>query len=148
MHSRMTLVGRVGRDPETRYTPDGTPVVNLSVAEDRGFGDRKTTVWWRVACWRKTAETVQSYVHKGDLLLFEGRVLEPRVYTGRDGQQRASLEMNAEYMRILQSRRPDDAPSAAPQQATAAARPQATATVAAETEEDGLAFDGVDEIPF
>ena len=156
MHSNTTLVGRVGRDPELRYLPDGTAVANVSLAEQRGFGERKTTVWWRVAVWRNTAETAAKWVHKGDIVLFEGKVQEPRVYTNKQGQQVASLELSASYMRIVQSTRsdeqaPDDAQGEqqarpAPQQATkpAVAQQQAFKPNPATLAE----LDALDEIPF
>jgi single-strand DNA-binding protein len=71
MYQRLVLVGRLGRDPEMRYTPDGTPVTSFSVATDRRWTDasgqqQERTVWFRVTAWRRLAETCNQYLRKGD----------------------------------------------------------------------------------
>ena len=104
MYHRTIIVGRAGNDPQMRYTPDGTPVTSLSVAVNTGHGDQQRTVWYRVSCWRKTAEAVNQYVKKGALLLCEGELSEPKPYQGKDGEWRASLDLVAYTVKFLSSK--------------------------------------------
>lgn len=104
MYHRTIIVGRAGGDPQMRYTPDGTPVTSLSVAVNTGYGDKKRTVWYRVSCWRKTAEAVNQYVVKGALLLCEGELTEPKPYQAKDGEWRASLDLVAHTVKFLSSK--------------------------------------------
>ena len=105
MYPRTIIVGRAGNAPTMRYTPDGTPVTSLSVAINTGYGDKERTVWYRVTCWRKLAETVSQYVRKGELLLCEGELSEPRPYQSKgDGEWRASLDLTCYTVKVLSSR--------------------------------------------
>jgi len=87
-----------------RHTPDGTPVTSLSVAVNTGYGDKERTVWYRVTCWRKTAEAVGQYVRKGELLLCEGELSEPKPFQGKDGTWRASLDLTCYTVKFLSSK--------------------------------------------
>ena len=89
----VTLIGHLGRDPESKYTPDGTAVVNFSVATSRKRRDGEVTTWWRCAIFGKRGETLAQYLHKGDPVLIHG---EPylRTYTTQDGTERHSLEVD------------------------------------------------------
>jgi single-strand DNA-binding protein len=118
MYQRLVLVGRLGRDPEMRYTPDGTPVTSFSVATDRRWTDasgqqQERTVWFRVTAWRRLAETCNQYLTKGRMVLVEGELNEPRPYQGRDGEWRASLDVTANLVRFLGGRS-DAGPGGAP----------------------------------
>lgn len=108
-------VGNLGRDPEMRYTPSGQAVTNLSVAVNDDYtnsnGERvKRTIWVRVSTWGKQAEACNQYLKKGSKVLVEGRLTAdpatggPRVWTGQDGQTRASYEVSAVTVRFLSSR--------------------------------------------
>ena len=103
MFQKTTLVGRLGQDPNMRYTADGNPVTNISVAVDTGFGDHKTTLWWRCSFWGKQAETVNQFCKKGQLVLVEGEVQAPRPYQDREGQWRANLDLRGNNIRFLSS---------------------------------------------
>lgn len=109
------LVGNVGRDPEMRYTPTGQPVTSFSVATNRQYVNNngetiKETAWFRVSVWGKQAESCNQYLKKGAKVLVEGRLTPdpatggPRVWTGQDGQPRASFEITAQVVRFLSSR--------------------------------------------
>jgi single-strand DNA-binding protein len=105
MFQQLILVGNLGSDPELRYTADGTPVANFSVAvnrtwtkEDGSHGDE--TTWFRVTAWRKLAEIASQYLKKGRQVLVVGRV-SGRGYVGTDGTPRASLEVNADTIKFL-----------------------------------------------
>lgn len=109
------FAGNLGRDPEMRYTPSGQAVTNLSVAVNDDYtnsnGERvKRTIWVRVSTWGKQAEICNQYLKKGSKVLVEGRLIAdqatggPRVWTGQDGQPRASYEVSAVTVRFLSSR--------------------------------------------
>ena len=101
MYQKTTLVGRLGADPMLRYTPEGNPVTNISVAVDVGFGDRKTTLWYRCSFWGKQAETVNQFCKKGQLVLVEGEMQAPRPYQNRDQEWRCNLELRGYNIRFL-----------------------------------------------
>jgi single-strand DNA-binding protein len=103
---KLIIVGRVGRDPEMRYTKSGVPVTSFSVAVDKRWnnqdGDQQEkTTWFRVTCWRKLAETAAQYLQKGKLILVEGEI-DSSAYTDKQsGNARSSLEMTASNFRFL-----------------------------------------------
>jgi single-strand DNA-binding protein len=116
MYQKIILIGRLGRDPEMRYTPDGTPVTSFSVATDRVWTDangqqQKRAVWFRVTAWRRLAETCNQYLTKGQLVMVEGELSEPKPFQGRDGEWRASLEVRAFTVKFLGSRGEAAAPA-------------------------------------
>jgi len=115
MYQKVVLVGNLSRDPEMRYTSDGTPVTNLSVAtSERWTGQdgqqQERTTWWRVSVWGRQAETVNQYLAKGRQVLVEGRVNPdpetggPRVFTRSDGSAGAAYEVRAITVRFLGGR--------------------------------------------
>lgn len=111
MFHKVILVGNLGRDPEMRYTPSGQAVTNLSVATNRRYKDSSgeahdETVWFRVSVWGRQAESVNQYLSKGRQVLVEGRLNpdengNPRMWTGNDGQSRASYEVTAQTVQFL-----------------------------------------------
>ena len=112
MYQRLTIIGNLGQDPEMRYMSDGTPVTNFSVATNRRWtsadgSQGEETVWFRVTAWRRMAEVCNEYLEKGRQVLVEGRLRPdrdtggPRVWTGRDGQPRASFEVTASTVKFL-----------------------------------------------
>lgn len=118
-YQTVIIAGNVGRDPEMRYTPSGQAVTSFSVAINEAYtsnsGEKvKKTVWFRVSAWGKQAETCNQYVKKGQMVLVEGRLTGdqatggPRVWTGQDGQPRASFEISASTVRFLSSRQDGD----------------------------------------
>ena len=106
--NKITIVGYLGRDPELRYTPQGTAVCNFSVAttEKRksvGGGMDEYTIWFRITAWGRQAELAAEYLAKGRQVYVEGR-LRREEYTDRDGNQRTSLEVNASDIQFLGQR--------------------------------------------
>lgn len=106
--NRVILVGRLGRDPETRYTGAGQAVCNFSLATDESFRDRngerqKRTEWHKIVVWGKQAEIAQQYLKKGSLIYVEGRI-QSREWTDKEGQKRTSFEIVANNFRMLGSR--------------------------------------------
>ena len=71
-YARAILLGHLGRDPETRYLRDGTPVTHFSLATSRSRGGNQTTTWWRCACFGKPGAVIAQYARQGDPLLVEG----------------------------------------------------------------------------
>ena len=115
MYQTVIIAGNLGSDPEMRYTPDGTPVTNFSVATNRRWSGqdgtpREKTVWFRVTVWRRQAETCNQYLQKGRSVLVEGELNPdpdtggPRIWTGNDGKPRASYELTARTVRFLGGR--------------------------------------------
>jgi single-strand DNA-binding protein len=106
--NRVILVGRLGRDPETRFTGSGQAVANFSVATDETFKDRngerqKRTEWHKIVVWSKQAEIAQQYLKKGSLVYIEGRI-QSREWQDKEGQKRTSFEIVASNFRMLGSR--------------------------------------------
>jgi single-strand DNA-binding protein len=109
MVNRVTLVGRLGKDPETRYTSGGQAVCNFSVATDETYKDRagerqKRTEWHRIVMWGKLAEIAQQYLKKGALVYLEGRIQSRQWEDKRDGQKKTSYEIVADTMKMLGGR--------------------------------------------
>src|SRR5438045_3564274 len=94
--NRVFLIGRLGRDPEMRYTPQGQAVTTFSLATDRPVraGAERETEWHSVVCWEKTAEFAGEYLAKGRLVFVGGR-LTYRTWEGRDGVKRRTAEVVA-----------------------------------------------------
>jgi single-strand DNA-binding protein len=106
--NKVILVGRLGRDPETRYTGGGQAVANFSIATDESYKDRngerqKRTEWHKIVVWGKQAEIAQQYLKKGSLLFLEGRI-QSREWQDKEGQKRTSFEIVATNFRMLGGR--------------------------------------------
>ena len=124
MYQQIIVVGNLGRDPEMRYTPSGTPVTSLSVATNRKYTGSdgqvvKETTWFRVSVFGKAAENCAQYLKKGSAVLVDGRLTPdknsggPRVYQRPDGTMGATYEVAANTVRFL-SGRGEGGPSPAP----------------------------------
>lgn len=106
--SRVVLVGNLGRDPEMRYSQNGTPITNFTIAVNRrrrgmdgNFQDE--TDWFRITLFRQQAENAAEWLRKGNKVLVEGQ-LQIRTYTGNDGVERTSVEVNADTFMNLTAR--------------------------------------------
>jgi single-strand DNA-binding protein len=111
--NKIILVGNLGRDPELRYTPQGTPVCSFTVAtnekrKDRAGETQDFTTWFRVTLWGRQAETASQYLTKGRPIYVEGR-LRLEEWTDRDGKQRYTLEVHATDMQFIGGGRADEA---------------------------------------
>jgi len=115
MYHKIIIIGNLGRDPEMRYTQDGTPVTNFSVATNRKWTNQdgskgEETIWFRVSAWKRLAETCNQYLQKGRQVLVEGQLKPdpatggPRIWTGNDGVARAQYEITAFTVRFLGGR--------------------------------------------
>jgi single-strand DNA-binding protein len=109
MYQRTIIIGRLGRDPEMRYTAQGTAVTSFSVATDRTWTDQsgqrqERTTWFRISAWGKLAEICNQYLAKGRLVMVEGELQEPKPFQGRDGEWRAGLDLRATNVQFLGGR--------------------------------------------
>ena len=110
--NKIIIVGNLGRDPELRYTPQGSAVCNFSVATSEKKRDKagelqEVTTWFRVTLWNKQAENASKYLTKGSPVYVEGR-LRIEEWTDRDGKNRSTLEVNATEMQFIGSGRGAD----------------------------------------
>ncbi|WP_417532442.1 single-stranded DNA-binding protein [Marinobacter lipolyticus] len=110
--NKVILIGNLGQDPETRYTPNGNAVVNLNLATDESYKDRQTgqmvpkTEWHRIVMFGKIAEVAGQYLRKGSKVYIEGK-LQTRKWQGQDGQDRYTTEVVVDIngqMQMLDSR--------------------------------------------
>jgi single-strand DNA-binding protein len=91
----ITIVGRLGRDPEIRFTQDGKPVGTFSVAVDHGRDDNKKTTWHNVVCFGTLAENVCQSIGKGSRVIVSGRI-EISDYETKDGEKKKKTELIAD----------------------------------------------------
>ena len=108
MLNKVMLIGRLGADPEIKYTQSGSPVANLRVATDESYTDRngtrqERTEWHTVIAFQRTAEICQQYLHKGSLVYIEGK-LQTRKWQDKNGQERYSTEIQCQRLQMLERR--------------------------------------------
>ena len=106
--NKVILVGRLGKDPELRYTPSGAAVATFSLATTENFKDRdgnrqEKTEWHNIVVWRQLAEVCGKYLHKGKQVYLEGKI-QTRSYDDRDGNKRYITEIVVDQMQMLGSR--------------------------------------------
>lgn len=147
--NKVILIGRLGRDPELRYTPSGQAVANFSLATDESYttkeGQRvERTEWHRIVVWGKQAEFCGNYLSKGRLVYVEGR-LETRKWQDNQGQDRTTTEIRADRVLGLDSRPGGEGGSYAP-------APDMGRIQGSEEEDTGPVFPGkasqMDDVPF
>ena len=146
MLNKAMIIGRLGRDPELRYSQSGSPVCTLSVATDEGYTDRDgkkvdRTEWHRVVLYSKAAENCNQFLKKGSLVYVEGS-LQTRKWQDQQGQDRYTTEIKAQRVQFLDKRGGEQ--GSRPQQ-----RPQQRQD---DYEDLGPAFpseaSGMDDVPF
>ena len=113
--NKIILVGNLGRDPELRYTPQGTPVCSFTLAtnerrKDKTGETQDQTTWFRVTLWGRQAETASQYLSKGRPVYVEGR-LRVEEWTDREGRSRFTLEVHATDMQFIGGRSSDEPPA-------------------------------------
>jgi len=154
--NKVILVGNLGRDPETRYSPDGAAITNVSLAttsqwKDKNTGEkREETEWHRVAFFGRLAEIAGEYLKKGSQVYVEGK-LRTRKWQDKEGQDRYTTEIVADAMQMLGSRggagapAPDEEPRAA---RSAAPKPAGAKPAKEAAGATGGVADMDDDIPF
>ena len=108
MVNKVILIGRLGKDPEVRYTPDGTMVTNFNLATDEQRKDKsgekiQKTEWHKIVTWGKLAEICGNYLVKGKLVFVEGRI-QTRSWEDKEGVKRYTTEIIASNMQMLDSK--------------------------------------------
>ncbi len=117
MLNRVTLIGRLGRDPETRRLENGTPVSKFSLATSETYKDanneqQQTTEWHEIVVWRQLAEIAEKILRKGALTLVEGKIGYRKI-TDKNGVERTITEIVASNFKILE-KKADTFPSSEP----------------------------------
>lgn len=113
-YQKIVLVGNLGSDPESRFTPSGQQVTNFSLAVNSNWNDangeaHEETTWFRVSVWGNQADVCARYLTKGRQVLVEGKLSidkesgGPRIWTDQNGKPRASFELKAFEVRFLGS---------------------------------------------
>ncbi len=134
MSNVFSFTGTVGRDAEVKQLASGQTVLNVTVANNIGYGERQQTLWIRVAVWGKRAEgKLGDYLKKGQQVFVSGE-LSQREYQANDGTTKTSLELNCSVIDLVGKR---DSSSPAPASASAPAQKKEPTT-----------FDDFDNVPF
>ncbi|MFT4552492.1 MAG: single-strand DNA-binding protein [Chlamydiales bacterium] len=94
------IAGRLGADPETRYTPSNQKVTSLRVAARTFKSGKEDTIWWRVTCWGDRFDKMLSYLKKGSAVIIIGELQKPDVWKDRDGNSQVSMELTAEMIKF------------------------------------------------
>lgn len=133
--AKITLMGNLGRDPETRYTPSGAMNVEFSMAVTRKWNDqggqlKEETTWFRVTGWGKMAERLDKlsqggYLTKGKPVVVTGSV-SAREYTDKQGEKRFSVDVRADDIELVSSRQDGDNFNAAPARSQSATSDEET----------------------
>lgn len=121
--NRVQIIGRLGKDPELRYTNNGAGICNMTVATDESYTDTngqkvQQTEWHRVTAFQKLADLCANYLHKGSQVYVEGS-LNTRKWQDQQGQDRFTTEIKAQRVLFLDGRQADaqhDAPTQQPRQ--------------------------------
>lgn len=129
--NKVTLIGHLGKDPETRYSPSGDAICNITVATSESWKDKQTgekkevTEWHRVVLFGRLAEVASQYLAKGSLIYVEGR-LQTRKWQDKDGQDRYTTEIRGDELKMLSAAKEGTASkqNANPPAARPAAKPQ------------------------
>ena len=107
--NKAMIIGRLGQDPDVRYTQSNTAVANMSIATSERYKDKsgewkETTEWHRVVAWGRTAEVCQEYLKKGSQVYIEGPI-QTRQWEDKEGQTRYTTEIKALQMTMLDSKK-------------------------------------------
>lgn len=119
--NKVILLGRIGQDPEVRFMPNGEAVANFTMATSESWQDQQgqkqeRTEWHRLVAFRKLAEIISQYVHKGSQLYVEGK-LQTREWQDQQGQKRYTTEIVIDEMQMLDPKPVDQANGYLPDQA-------------------------------
>lgn len=150
--NKVIIVGNLGADPETRYTPSGDAITNIRVAttdrwKDKASGEMKeATEWHRIAFFGRLAEVAGEYLKKGSQVYIEGS-LRTRKWTDKEGQERYTTEIVADRMQMLGNREGSGSPAPEFAERNAAAEPRAPAKASGAPPKKNV-DDLDDDIPF
>lgn len=94
------VAGRLGADPEVRFTPNGQKVTSFRIASNQKKAGKEVTIWWRITVWGERFDKMMSYIKKGTAIFVVGILQEPKTYQDRNGQTQISLEITAEMLQF------------------------------------------------
>jgi single-strand DNA-binding protein len=142
--NKITIVGNLGRDPELRYTPQGTPVCRFTVAtndkrRDKSGEQQDFTTWFRISLWGRQAETASQYLTKGRQVYIEGR-LRLEEWSDRDGKQRYTLEVHATDMQFIGARGSEESIASVAKSSDIPSKPQSSEAPEHEFSDDDIPF--------
>lgn len=153
MLNNVTMMGRLVRNPELRYTQNQTPVASFTLACERDTKD-KTTDFIDCTAWRHTAEFVNSYMTKGQMIVVTGRI-QIRQWNDKDGNKRTAPEINVDNAYFAENKRKSDPDERAPMPTDADAPPEIDNTPPRDVDQLVQSFpnvvsydDGDGELPF
>lgn len=146
--NKVMIIGRLGRDPELRYTQSGMAVANFNVATDESYTDKdgnriERTEWHKVTTFQRQAENCAKFLAKGSLVYIEGG-LQTRKWQDQQGQDRYTTEIKAERVQFLDRKATDDAVPRMGMQRSAWGKAQEPKTASPFPPESG----GMDDVPF
>jgi single-strand DNA-binding protein len=133
----VNIIGRLGRDPELKYTPSGKAVCELNLAVDDGWGENKKTAWIGCVLWDKKAELAAQHLHKGDQVGITGRLTQDSWDDKETGKKQTKTKVTAEAMHFIGGKKEGQTERSPTQERTRPARP-----------EDLITDDPEDDIPF
>ena len=154
--NKVMIIGRLGRDPEMRYTQAGKPVCSLNVATDEGYTNDRgekvdKTEWHKVVFWDRQAETCSQYLAKGSLVFIEGR-LSTRKYQDQQGQDRYVTEIQGQRVQFLDRKADGNGQPGGQQERGRRQQGRRHAPPPSDYEDLGPAFpseaSGLDDVPF
>ncbi|MEM7174896.1 MAG: single-stranded DNA-binding protein [Chlamydiota bacterium] len=93
--NRTILAGRLGKDPEVRYTSSGQKVTTLRLAVNQRRSGKEETMWWRITIWGERFDKMIAFLKKGSAVIVVGEMTKPQIYTDRDGNPQVSLDLVA-----------------------------------------------------
>lgn len=96
----LQIAGRLGKDPETRFTQSGLKVTNLTVATNVRKAGKDETVWWRVTIWGDRFDKMITFLKKGSAVVVVGEMSKPEIYTDKEGRPQVSMEMTADMLKF------------------------------------------------
>ena len=144
--NKVILVGRLGKDPEVKYTGSGKAVANFSIATDESWKDssgekQKKTEWHNIVVWGPSVENfIQKYIHKGDLVYVEGKLQTRSWEDKKSGGTRYTTEVNVTDLKGLVTERSDDQPATRSNERPAQRRAAPAAAAVNEVEDDEIPF--------
>ena len=145
--NRVEIIGRLGKDPEVRYSQPGNAVCNMTIATDESYTDRdgnkvEKAEWHKVVCYGKQAENCGQYLTKGSLVFVEGG-LQTRKWQDKEGVERYTTEIKAQRVQFLDRKKDDGQTGGRPQQGGRSQRNDDDLGPSFPSEASGL-----EEIPF
>lgn len=102
--NKVILCGNLTKDPDVRYTQNGKAMARMSIAINQGYGDNKTTEYFNLVAWEKTAQLCEKYLHKGSKVLVEGR-LKNNNYEDKKGVKHYAVDVIVTSLEFMDSKK-------------------------------------------